>query len=159
MLPIQPNLKREPLIRSATAADIAAMMVLEREAASAAHWSPERYEAVFAGPGTTRLALIIEQDSALQGFLVAHGVGPEWEVENIVVAGHARRKGLGAKLLGAFLDRARAQGARCVFLEVRESNLAARRLYDKLEFVESGRRPRYYRGPSEDAVLYRLSLL
>lgn len=151
-------MKREPLIRSATAADIAAMIALEREAASAAHWSQERYEAIFAGPGATRLGLILEQASALQGFLVAHGVGSEWEVENIVVAGHARRKGLGAKLLGAFLDQSRAQGGTCVFLEVRERNLAARRLYGKLGFVESGRRPRYYRDPPEDAVLYRLSL-
>ena len=64
--------------------------------------------------------------------------GEEWEIENIAVAGRARRRGLGTRLLGEFLDLAQSRGAEAVFLEVRESNLAARRLYEKWAFVESG---------------------
>jgi len=60
-------------------------------------------------------------------------------------------------LLGAFLDDARARGAAAVFLEVRESNRAARSLYENWAFVESGRRPAYYTEPQEDAIVYRLS--
>ena len=103
-----------------------------------------------------RVALIIEAESAVQGFLVARVVDTEWEIENIAVSGPARRRGLGTRLLGEFLDWARGEGALAVFLEVRESNRAARALYEKWAFVESGRRPRYYREPEEDAIIYRL---
>jgi ribosomal-protein-alanine N-acetyltransferase len=101
---------------------------------------------------------VIEETADLQGFLVARSLGKEWEIENIAVAGPARRRGLGTRLLGEFLDQVRAQGAEAVFLEVRESNHAARSLYEKWAFVESGRRTRYYRDPEEDAVIYRLSI-
>jgi len=45
-----------------------------------------------------------------------------------------------------------------VFLEVRASNLAARKLYERVGFIEAGSRPRYYRDPAEDAVVYRKTL-
>ena len=76
--------------------------------------------------------------------------------ENMAVSGSARRHGLGTRLLGEFLDRARGTGAEMVFLEVRESNHAARALYEKWAFVQSGRRKGYYRGPDEDALTYCL---
>ena len=103
-----------------------------------------------------RVALVIEEDTDIQGFLVARTVEREWEIENIAVAGLARRRGLGTRLLGEFLDLVRGRGAESVFLEVRESNRAARALYEKWAFVEAGRRPCYYRDPEEDAVMYRL---
>ncbi|MGB7583492.1 MAG: GNAT family N-acetyltransferase, partial [Terriglobales bacterium] len=80
------------------------------------------------------------------------------ELENIAIAGPARRRGLGSRLLGEFLNAARSLGATTVFLEVRESNSAARRLYEKWAFSESGRRANYYRDPKESAVTYRLDL-
>ena len=51
------------------------------------------------------------------------------------------------------------RGAGAVFLEVRESNRAARALYEKWAFLESGRRRGYYKDPEEDAILYRLDFL
>ena len=54
---------------------------------------------------------------------------------------------------------ARARGAKAVFLEVRESNQAARALYEKWAFLESGRRRRYYQEPDEDAILYRIDFI
>ena len=142
-------------IRPATAADIPAMMALERHAVTAAHWREDDYQRIFA-PHAERVALILEEKEE-EGFLVARRVGPQWEIENIAVAGAARRRGLGARLLAELLDRARTAGAREVFLEVRESNRAARSLYEKWAFVESGRRKAYYRDPDEDAVFYRFT--
>jgi ribosomal-protein-alanine N-acetyltransferase len=84
-------------------------------------------------------------------------VGTEWEIENIAVAGPARRRGLGTRLLAELLKRVHKAGAHNVFLEVRESNRAARELYQEWAFVESGRRKAYYHAPDEDAVLYRFS--
>lgn len=143
------------LIRPALPADIPPMMTLEKRSATAAHWSLRQYEAVFTPPA--RVSLVIEDAGQFCGFLIGRALGEEWELENIAVDGPARRRGLGTRLLGEFLDSARAAGAKSVFLEVRESNLAARALYEKWAFVESGHRPRYYHSPEEGAVVYRHS--
>lgn len=144
--------------RPATPGDIPAMMAVEKHAVTASHWSVQQYEALFSETGPNHVALVIEEDSAIQGFLVARSVEREWEIENIAVAGPARRRGLGSGLLGEFLDLVRQHGAESVFLEVRESNRAARALYEKWAFVEAARRESYYREPEEDAVVYRLVL-
>jgi ribosomal-protein-alanine acetyltransferase len=143
-------------IRPATVADLPAMMSLEKRAATAAHWSAEQYEAMFRASSSGRVAMVIQEESSLHGFVIAREVSAEWEIENIAIAGSARRRGLGTRLLGELLDLARARGAVAVFLEVRESNHAARALYEKWAFLESGRRRRYYKDPEEDAILYRL---
>ena len=144
-------------IRAAVVSDLPAMMALEKRAATAAHWSAQQYAALFRDPG--RLALIMQDESQLQGFVIARMVGKEWEIENIAIAGPARRRGWGTRLLGELLDLARAKDAATVFLEVRESNQAARALYEKWAFLESGRRPRYYKDPEEAAILYRLDFI
>jgi len=153
-------------IRSATAADIPALMTLQNHAATAAHWSLQQYERALSGQGPSRVVLIVEQQGGeeqlgeeevgVQGFIVGRSLDKEWEIENIAVAGPAQRHGLGTRLLEEFLDLARSRGAVAVFLEVRESNLAARRLYEKGAFVESGRRKLYYREPEEDAIVYQI---
>jgi ribosomal-protein-alanine N-acetyltransferase len=141
-------------------ADVPSLMVLERQAATAAHWSQEQYAQVFRAGAPRRLVLVIEEQSEeeqseIRGFLAARGMGEEWEIENVVVAGMAQRRGLGTRLLEEFLSRTRAEGGTSVFLEARESNAAARALYARLAFVESGRRRAYYRDPEEDAIVYR----
>ncbi len=145
-------------IRRANVDDIPAMMHLAASSATAAHWRREDYERIFA-PDTSRLAFVLEEATAAatetQAFMVALCAGPEWEIENIAVAPDARRRGLGTRLLGEFLEQAKARGAEAVFLEVRESNHAARALYGKWAFTESGRRRAYYSEPPEDAITYR----
>ena len=134
----------KPSIRIATSADLPGMMALEKRAATAAHWSAQQYEALFSVHGPERMALIIEDEPGLEGFVIARVVDREWEIENIAVAGPARRRGLGTRLLGELLDRARGRARRRSILEVRDSNRAARALYEKRAFQESGRRLRYY---------------
>jgi ribosomal-protein-alanine acetyltransferase len=90
----------------------------------------------------------------LVGFLVARGVGSEWELENMVVASQFRRRGIAEKLLDALVVRARAANGRTIYLEVRESNVAARKLYEKAGFQQGGLRRDYYFNPAEHAVLY-----
>ena len=143
------------VIRPATPAEIPDMMRLTDHSATAAHWSREQYDQIFHPSSLNRLAMVVQDTQGLQGFLIARGILDEWEIENIAISGPARRRGLGTRLLGEFLDQARARGARAVFLEVRESNRAACALYEKWSFEESGRRPRYYSDPIEDAILYR----
>lgn len=145
-------------IRPAIATDLTAIMALEKHAATAAHWSREQYDALFQDSNPGRVALILQDESGLQGFVIARVLAEEWEIENMAVAGPVRRRGLGTRLLGELLEMGKAQGAATVFLEVRETNRAARALYEKWAFLETGRRPEYYKNPNEDAILYRLAL-
>ena len=158
-------------IRPAVPNDIHAMMAIEQSAATAAHWSRRQYAQVFidayshintksATPEAamqSRLALILEDQANMQGFLIARCLETEWEIENIIIADRVQRQGWGTRLLGTFLNLARKRGAKSVFLEVRESNSAARRLYEKWALVENGRRKNYYTNPNEDALIYHLS--
>src|SRR5205814_9065857 len=106
-----------------------------------------------------RLASVVEDRSGVQRLAVARGLGREWELENIIVADQAERRGLGTRLLGELANLARSQHAQSIFLEVRESNQAARSLYLKCAFVESGHRKSYYQNPPETAILYKLDLV
>jgi ribosomal-protein-alanine N-acetyltransferase len=144
-------------IRYARAADIPDLMALEKPAATAAHWSLKQYEAVFSAEPPPRVMLIVGDEAGVQGFIVGRTLEKEWEIENIVVAGSARRRGLGTRAVGEFLELARLRGADTIFLEVRESNVTARRLYEKFAFRESGRRKLYYQDPTEDAIVYQLA--
>ena len=136
------------------------MIRLERRCPTAAHWTGQQYEDLFGHSGQARLVLVAEQDDAsrLSGFLIARHVSPEWELENIVVAEECRGKGLGTQLMLAFLREAEKSNGESVFLEVRESNDAAKALYEKVGFRQTGRRKSYYTDPLEDAILYAKTL-
>jgi ribosomal-protein-alanine acetyltransferase len=137
-------------ICSATLEDIPAILSMEKQAASAAHWTQEQYlELVRAGT-----VLLAEEDGKGCGFLCAKAVVGEWEIENVVVDVRVRRRGIADALLRELLRRVQILGGSAIWLEVRDSNLPARRLYEKNRFVERGRRSGYYREPIEDAVLY-----
>jgi [ribosomal protein S18]-alanine N-acetyltransferase len=152
-------------IRPATPADIPHMMKLERQCATAGHWTEDLYRQVFRPEAAVRLLLVAEsrdlkpgaEGPSILGFLIAHHLAPEWELENLVVAPAARRKGLGKCLLEALLHAARETSS-SVFLEVRESNAAARALYENAGFKQTGRRHSYYKSPSEEAILYRWTI-
>jgi [ribosomal protein S18]-alanine N-acetyltransferase len=148
-------------IRPATLADVTSMIRLDRQSATAGHWTEDQYLQALQYESTRRLVFVIDEPSApeaptrVQAFLVAQHIPPEWELENIVVAETARRKGLGTRLLQHLLSTARESNSDSVFLEVRESNRAARTLYEQAGFTQTGRRKSYYTNPPEDAVLYR----
>jgi ribosomal-protein-alanine N-acetyltransferase len=133
-------------------------MVLERQAPAAAHWSREQYQNIFSADAPSRVLLVLEGDSCIRGFIACRTLDTEWEIENVVISETVRRRGLGSRLLQEFLTVARNRAVEKIFLEVRESNLAARRLYEKSGFSESGRRQSYYQQPKEDAIVYHLGL-
>ena len=91
--------------------------------------------------------------SELAGFLVARRLSSELEILNFAVESEWRRCGIGANLLGAALRWAQTFEATQAILEVRASNLAALRFYERHKFEVVGRRPRYYTAPVEDALL------
>ena len=137
-------------IRSASLDDLPALLVIERATPSAAHWTDEQYTRLV----ESGIVLVSEEEERISGFVCAKRVAGDWEIENMVVEEANRRRGIGDALLGELLGRARSDAARAVWLEVRASNEAARHLYEKHGFRETGCRRGYYRNPDEDAVLY-----
>lgn len=93
------------------------------------------------------------------GYVVARAVVDEGEILNLAVAPAHQRRGVGQKLARAALDRLGASGARTVYLEVRESNAAARHLYESLGFEVFARRSNYYRRPVEAALVLKAAIL
>ena len=145
-------------IRSARSQDREAMAALERQSPTAAHWAASFYVGLFDEGTAERVVLVAEDEGGVRGFLVALIVGHECELENIVVAKGNRRLGLGSKLIRALIDAVRDQKGNHIFLEVRESNVTARSLYETCGFTIGGRRKSYYKDPEDDAVLYSLTL-
>jgi ribosomal-protein-alanine N-acetyltransferase len=155
-------------VRPAKPADLPRLVEIASHSATAAQWNQAEYLKLFspddpkAQPEVepqiktqSRTALVVEQFGRVVGFIIGRQVANEWEIENIAVTGTARRCGLGSRLVGEFLDLVRDRGGKAVFLEVRESNEAARSLYEKWAFLEVGRRKMYYQDPAEDALVLK----
>ena len=81
-------------------------------------------------------------------FLIAHRVDAAWELENIVVAATARRRGIAQRLLGELIEQVRSTQGSEISLEVRQSNHEARSLYRKAGFEEVGLRKELLLQPS-----------
>ena len=151
-------------VRLADAADLEAVIQLERATAEAPHWAESEYAAmlVLASGEVRRCLFVAEGELGLVGFAVGKviGTGSESsaELESVAVAASARRAGVGRMLCAAVIDWCRAQGGAAIQLEVRAASVGAIALYSGLGFVVEGRRPRYYQEPVDDAVLMRLKL-
>ena len=141
-------------IRPATLEDVPAIRAIEEQATNASHWSSDQYEKLI----QNGIVLVAEQAGVVCGFLSAQAAAGEWEIENVAVSRDLERKGIASRLVRKIIGRAHHENASAMFLEVRESNRAARALYEKLNFLEVGRRTKYYREPQEDAVLYAIRL-
>ena len=96
--------------------------------------------------------LVAVRESRVAGFLVSRRLAEgECEILNLAVAPDFRRQGIARDLCRKVLEGFRG----AVYLEVRESNQAARDLYESLGFKELDRRYRYYYNPPEDAIVLK----
>jgi ribosomal-protein-alanine N-acetyltransferase len=100
------------------------------------------------------------RDSAgsLVGYVVALLIADEGEIADLAVAPTRRRRGIGGVLLDRVVTEAVESRVRALYLEVRESNSAARALYESRGFGTVGRRRGYYQRPFEDALVLRRDL-
>lgn len=119
-------------------------------------WSEKSLGELLAMPGA--LALLALQGGDPVGFILLRQAADEAEIITLAVQPRARRAGIARRLLTVGLDKITGRGALHCFLEVAETNDAARALYASAGFVEVGRRPAYYRdatGGRRDAILMR----
>lgn len=119
-------------------------------------WSREAFMQELQNPVSHLWALKV--DNTVAGYVCFWMHNDLLQVLNIAIHPAKRNQGLGYHLLVETLKKGTADGVEHVWLEVRESNRAARNLYRKVGFDEVGRRPRYYRDTNEDAVSMSLSL-
>jgi ribosomal-protein-alanine N-acetyltransferase len=148
-------------VREATSADIEIIIALGESAGDSVRWSRSHYIDALASEPQPRLLLVAEREGDQQGivgFIMARVVGDEWEIENVAVSPPMQKKGLGGTLLASLVERARQARSARILLDVRASNAAAIALYEKHGFRQDGIRKDYYSNPTEDALLFSLSL-
>lgn len=139
-----------PHLRRAVRSDVRLLLEIESDSFPQPHWMSDDF---FHSACT-----VAELDNQVVGFIVVRETfrddpnsRVEREILNLAVQPRFRRLGVATYLLQNEIESGAAY-----FLEVRESNAAARALYDKFGFVEIGRREEYYGNPTETAIVMRL---
>ena len=140
-------------IRPTVADDVSAMASIEALAFSDP-WPATSFHELLAHP-FSRMATATDESGGVVGYCIMLRAADEAEIANIATAPGARRRGIGARLLDDAIAAGEAAGVVAMFLEVRESNVAARALYASRGFAAVGRRRGYYRHPVEDALVLR----
>lgn len=148
---------KQSVLQPATIADLREIAALE-SACYSDPWTPSAFASLTDNPAVHFHVAREGEGAPVAGYVVAWFVADEGEVANLAVAPALRRRGFGLALLDSVLAEAAARETRTLFLEVRESNTGARKLYGARNFEEVGRRKRYYRSPEEDALILRCTL-
>lgn len=131
------------------------------EIEQAAHLVPWSKGTLLNNQGDKYLNLKLTEQNQIVAFAICQTVLDEATLFNIAVDPRFQAKGYGKRLLSALIEKLREQGILTLWLEVRESNLAAQRLYDALGFNEVTIRKNYYPTPSgtrENAIVMALYL-
>ncbi|MBR1580588.1 MAG: ribosomal protein S18-alanine N-acetyltransferase [Selenomonadaceae bacterium] len=97
--------------------------------------------------------VVCELDGRVVAYAGAYLSFGDAEVMNVAVDPDARGRGLGTALFARLIDEVKSRGATAITLEVRPSNAAAIRLYEKFGLRSVGRRPHYYTDNDEDALI------
>ena len=130
--------------RPAGEPDLEAIAAIQESAPEASQWKVRDYLGYD--------CLVAQRCGTVVGFAVSRRVAEgEWELLNLVVAPDARRSGVGRALLNALT----AGRTGTMFLEVRESNAAARQFYEDYGFEVVTTRLRYYDNPADSAIVMK----
>lgn len=115
-------------------------------------WSQEALEAEIDNPAACFFTALGE-DGQVLGYGGMHSACGEFYMDNVAVFGRCRGKGVGTALVSALWEEVLKQKGEFLSLEVRPSNRQALELYQRLGFLEEGRRKGFYRDPLEDALI------
>jgi [ribosomal protein S18]-alanine N-acetyltransferase len=134
--------------------DIDQIIAIERDSFPTP-WSVNIFRSEIASPISRLLVARFapERGGCVAGYLVYWRVADEIHLHNIAVRRDMRRLGIASRLLGEAVRCSRLKKARWATLEVRCSNRAAQRFYEKFLFSVRGTRPGYYTDTGEDALI------
>lgn len=102
--------------------------------------------------------LVAEDNGKIAGYVGSQSVLDAADMMNIAVSPDYRRQGIGQALINGLITHLQENNVIALLLEVRVSNIPAITLYEKMGFIQVGRRPKYYHNPREDALILRKEL-
>lgn len=144
-------------IRKMTLDDLEQVVAID-QASFSLPWPPRSFQFELTDNEASR-CWVTDLDGRIIAVLVGWFIVDEFHIATIATHPEFRGQGVGRHLLLHVLGSAREEGAIRVFLEVRESNLIALKMYRDFGFVEDGRRAKYYKDNGEDAILMSLDHL
>ena len=139
-----------PVFRLCEEKDLPVVMELDREAFFDP-WSLETWQRELQNP--IAVWIVEEVEREIVGYAGIWNVAGEAQVMRVAVRKALRNQGLGLLLTQELIQKAREADAEAVTLEVRESNIAAQKVYERCGFVSQGVRPHYYEDTHEGAVI------
>jgi len=104
------------------------------------------------------VAKVMRSGENIVGYICADQVLDEGHILNVTVHPEHRRRGMAAHMVAHVIGLLAGRACKTIFLEVRISNEAALRMYEKSGFSMITVRKRYYTAPEEDAVIMKLQL-
>lgn len=141
-------------VRAMRPRDVERVVAIER-ASFAVPWTASTFRGLLERRSTG--LWVAESGDEIVGYAVVWAVLDQAELGNVAVADGWRRRGIATRLVDTVLAWLRERAVQHLYLEVRESNTGAQRLYERHGFQEVGRRAGYYSRPPEDAlVLHRV---
>ncbi len=143
------------VVRDMQPEDVPDAIVIERSSFSMAWSENSFYSEVYGRYSITRVAAV---NGRVVGYVIARLILDEGHLLDLAVHPGFRRMGIARVLLEDVIRGLRINRCRAFYLEVRESNTAARRLYEGLGFTMIGTRKAYYKNPVEDACIMMLEL-
>ncbi len=132
-------------------ADLDVISEIEHECFSSP-WSAKELTSVLQNPAFHSYTAT-DGNGDVVGYVMLYCVTDEADIVNVAVTRKKRRRGYATLLMAKAMSAAKENGVATLFLECRESNSAARGLYEKIGFSEIGVRKAYYTNPVEDAIL------
>jgi ribosomal-protein-alanine N-acetyltransferase len=144
------------LVRKMCTADALEASEIEKKYFSVP-WSKEAFEDALARP--ENIYVVAEQDGHIAGYAGSWGVFGETEITNVCVDEEYRRRGIAGKLIDFLVEEAQSKGVEVFFLEVRQSNTAAIKLYESRGFKNIGVRKNFYERPREDGMVMSLTII
>jgi len=140
-----------------TEADLPRVMEIERATFPLDARSEGMMRGELADQPRTRHYVVAVVEDRIVGYAGVAVAADQADVQTIAVLESHRGAGIGAAMLTELLEEARRRGARDIFLEVREDNPVARRLYERFGFESIGTRRRYY-DDGTDAIMMKRKL-
>lgn len=148
------------IVQSATVLDLEDIFALERRSFPIP-WSRQMFLDELSGDHKHLLCVFQSNpgiESPLLGFICFHSCLDEATLLRIAIHPDKRRKGIASFLLREMMSLLKDNKVREIFLEVGAANQAAQRLYQSFHFQLVGRRPEYYPGTHEDALIMKAVL-
>ena len=143
------------IIRTAEKKDIEDIARIENSCFSVP-WSLDAIEQEICENKLAKFFIACDGEDNVVGFIGIWTLIDECQINKVAVLPEKRKLGIGKAILNHVLELTREQGIKSWYLEVRESNIAAKALYKSAGFSSVGIRKGYYVEPIEDAVLMNL---